>query len=153
MSKITWNTEAFQAECVNVTMDRLEVAAKQIADDARTFLTGKVKGDWQEHGPYKRRVIKSGGKRILSSYTADVWTARYHGDMAKTIRVVRKHDANSRNVWIMAGNYKVWWALQLEYGFGGWRGKGKPFLRRAMANAPTKIKAAIEGGATGGAEI
>jgi len=164
MARITWNTENFQAACISVTMDRLEAAANIIAEDAKAILSGKIQGNWREHGPYKRRYVtdksasRIAGKRIryIVPYTTgqgDSWTARHHGDMIKTIRVVRKNDATTRNVWIMAGHYNTWWAMQLEYGRGNWRGKGKPFLRRAMAGATTKIKAVIEGGAVTETEL
>jgi hypothetical protein len=68
------------------------------------------------------------------------------GALVATIRVVRKKGDPTRNIWIMAGNYKTWWAVQTEYGRGGWKGGAKAFLRPAMAKAPATIKAILEGG-------
>jgi hypothetical protein len=72
--------------------------------------------------------------------------------MVDTIRVVRKHGSSERNVWVMAGNYNTWWALQLEYGRGAWMGKAKSFLRPALnaASSNSKIKGILEGGAISG---
>jgi len=134
MAKIlNWNTAEFEAQCIGVTMDRLEVAAQIIADDMKTTLRGQVVGNWREHGPY------DGG-------SAPLWTARRHDALAKTIRVVRKTGDTSRNIWIIAGNWAVWWALQTEYGRGGWKGGKKSFMRPAMKKAGVAIQTALEGG-------
>ena len=157
---INWNTAAFEAECVGVTMDRLEVAARVIAADARQILGGKLKGGWKEHGPYKSYFRKHrstrhgrGQPRERVFYEGDSWTERRHRALVATIRVVRKNDSSCRNIWIMAGNYNVWWALQTEYGRGGWKGGAKPFLRPAMKNAPSSCRGILEGGAVAAEEI
>lgn len=127
---INWNTAAFEAQCINVTMDRLEEAAKIIRDDAKRILQSKIKG------PPITRHPKG----------QPIWMERDPGALVATIRVVRKRGDPTRSVWIMAGNYKTWWALQTEYGRGGWKGGAKAFLRPAMANAPSAIKIVLEGG-------
>ncbi len=126
---INWNTAAFQVECINVGMDRLEEGAKLIRDDAKRILQSKIKGP---------PVTRHGQK--------EVWMERDPGALVATIRVVRKKGDPTRNVRIYAGNYKTWWALQTEYGRGGWKGGAKPFLRPAMAKAPSTIKGVLEGG-------
>jgi len=146
---IGWNTEAFQAACVGVTMDRLEEAAHIIADDMKSILGGQLTGmqkisgkdstryiPWEEHGAYE--TGKDAGK---------TWTERQKRAVIATIRVVRKKDSSSRNIWIMAGNFKVWWALQMEYGRGGWHGGRKSFIRPAMTKAPGVIQTCLESGA------
>lgn len=132
---INWNTAPFLAECVNVSMDRLEAAAHIIADDAKRILQSKIKGPPVKHPAYQR-----------GPYRGAVWTERDPGALVATIRVVRKKEDSARNVWIMAGNYKTWWALQTEYGRGDWKGGKKSFIRPAMANAPRAIKVCLEGG-------
>jgi hypothetical protein len=129
MKMINWNTEAFEKECVNVSMDRLEAAAKIIRDDAKQILRSKIKGP---------PITRHGQK--------EVWMERDPGALIDTIRVARKKGDPSRDVWIIAGNYKTWWALQTEYGRGGWKGGAKSFLRPAMAKASIAIKTALEGG-------
>lgn len=152
---INWNTDEVVRECIGVSMDRLEAAAQLIAQDAKRRLTGKVKEYWKEHGPYKRmriRVKRAEGVKYGSlvpyqSGEGAYWTERRHGELADTIRVVRKRGSSSRNIWIMAGTSKAWWAIQTEYGKGGWRGGAKPFLRPALNGAPALIKGCLEGGA------
>lgn len=126
---INWNTAAFEKECVGVSMDRLEAAAKIIAADAKRILQSKIKGP---------PITRHGQK--------EVWMERDPGALVATIRVVRKKGDPTRNIWIMAGNYKTWWALQTEYGRGGWKGGAKSFIRPAMKNAPAAIKVCLEGG-------
>jgi hypothetical protein len=126
---VNWNTAAFEAACVNVSMDRLETAAHIIANDAKRILQSKIKGP---------PVTRHGQK--------EVWMERDPGALIDTIRVVRKKGDPGRNIWIMAGNYKTWWALQTEYGRAGWKGGAKSFLRPAMNNAPSRIKGVLESG-------
>ena len=52
----------------------------------------------------------------------------------------------NRNIWVMAGNFKTWYAKQVEYGKGGWKGGAHPFLRPAMRKSRAKLKMIIEGG-------
>lgn len=157
---INWDTSAFEAECIGVTMDRLEEAAHIIADDMKTILAGKVTGGWRPHGPYLRHYVKKrkrdkSGKFTTSDQGAQVefsggfgplWTARQIGAMISTIRVVRKKDSSARNIWIMAGNWAIWWAVQMEYGKGGWQGGRRSFIRPAMAKAPAAIQTCLESG-------
>lgn len=126
---INWNTAAFESACGRVGMDRLEAAARVIVADAKQILKGKIKGP---------PITRHGQK--------EVWMERDPGALVNTIRVVRKKGDPGRNVWIMAGNYKTWWALQTEYGRGGWKGGAKSFLRPAMRNAPSSCKAVFESG-------
>ena len=132
---INWNTAAFEKECVNVTMDLLMVAARLIVADAKSILSSK--GNKGINRPVSHKGTNAG----------QYWTERRAGAMVGTIRAVRKKGDTSRNVWIMAGNKKTWWALQLEYGRGAWKGGAKPFLRPAMAKAPGHIQAVLESGA------
>ena len=161
MAKIlNWNAAAFEAECINVGMDILEETANLLADEMEATLLSKTTGNWREHGPYlrhyvkKRKRDKSGrfttsdqGKQVDYSHGfGPLWTARRHDALAKTIRVTRKHDLATRNVWIIAGNWAVWWALQTEFGKGGWQGGRKSFIRPAMAKAPQVLNVVLESG-------
>ena len=136
MANVKWNTTEFELACVGATMERLEAAGKIVRDDAKRTLEPKLEGLWREHGPYKS-----------GPYAGETWTARYKKKMLDTVRVVRKHgDTKSRNVWIMAGNYNTWWAIQMEYGRGGWKGGRRSFLRPALKGAAAAMKNVIENG-------
>ena len=130
---IGWNTTEFEAQCIGVTMDRLEVAAQIIAEDMKRILASKIN---PKHPPYA----------ITRHNQPQIWMERDPGALIATIRVVRKKDSASRNIWIMAGNFKTWWALQAEYGRGGWKGGPRSFMRPAMKNAGNAIQTALEGG-------
>lgn len=141
---IGWNTAAFQQACVGVTMARLEAGAELIAEDMRTTLKGQIKGQPVTRHPGRKMMRVNG--RLIPSISSPVWMERDPGALVATIRVVRKHNSKTRNVWIMAGNYKTWWALQTEYGRGGWKGGRKSFMRPAMKRAPQRIRTVIENG-------
>jgi hypothetical protein len=131
--EIELNFKQYDLEIHKASMDRIEAAAAVIRDDARRILKSKLRGN-VTHPPY------AGGSP---------WTARTAGAMVETIRVVRSKDPAVRNVWVMAGTFLTWWAVQLEFGRGQWRGGAKPFLRPAMKGAEGNIKAILEGGAAG----
>lgn len=135
MAQVKWNSSEFELACVGATMDRLEACGKIVRDDAKRILTPKLKGNWTEHGPYKS-----------GPYAGASWTARYKQKMVDTVRVVRKHGDPNRNVWIMAGNYDTWWAIQMEYGKGDWKGGKRSFLRPALKGAAAAMKSVIENG-------
>jgi len=135
MAHIKWNTTEFEIACVGATMERLESAGKIVRDDAKRILSPQLEGHWREHGPYKS-----------GPYKGATWTARYKKKMLDTIRVVRKHGDPNRNVWIMAGNDDTWWAIQMEYGRGGWKGGRRSFLRPALRGAAAAMKNVIENG-------
>ena len=132
MAKHNIDLSKYDSEFIGAAMKRVEASAKVIQAEAKTILSGKLKGDWKEHGPYK---------------DGSSWTARHHGDMIKTIRVVRKE--GKKNVLVIAGHYNTWWATQLEHGRGGWKGGAKPFMRPAMKNAEGAITTILEGGGAG----
>lgn len=129
-------------EFIEEAMNRIESGAILVRDRAKQNLKGQLKGGWKEHGPYKRGYSKK-LKRWVETPNA-TYTARYHGEMVKTIRVVRRPGVN--NVWVMAGNYNTWWALQMEYGCGQWRGGAKPFMRPAIASSESRVRSCLENG-------
>lgn len=129
---VNWNPEEKIPEIARAGMEVLEEACSIIVQDAKVNLVAALRGNngkWKEHGPYKS------GK-----YAGKSWTARYMGSMVKSIRLVKKHDPKSRNIWIMAGNYNTWWAVQMEYGHGAWKGGRRSFFRSAIMGAMPKIR-------------
>lgn len=148
MRVVSWNPEEFAPEILSNCMERIEKAAIVVRDAARAKMTG-FKYKWKEHGPY------NSGK-----YHNQVWTARDYDALKKTIRVTRKYEAgmlggspaygfrlaSNMNVWVMAGNYKTWYAQQVEYGHGGWKGGAHPFLRTAFKESMAKMKSIMENG-------
>jgi len=115
-----WNPQKFDGEIMTAAMDRLENAAKVVADAARSRVrVGTI-----------ARTGKPNGKE---------WKDRQPGTLKKSIRVVRLKDDKRRNVRVYAGNYQAFYARFVEYGTA--KTKAKPFLRPAL-NAS---KAAIQG--------
>ena len=132
MAEINWDVSKKLPEMILLGMVRLEQAAEIIRAEAKTILQSKIN---PKHPPYPVNRPPSGGK---------YWTERKAGSMVKTIRVVRKPGV--RNIWVMAGNSKTWWAIQMEYGHGDWKGGSRSFLRPALKKSIPKIKAMIENG-------
>jgi hypothetical protein len=120
MAKFNLDLSKYDSEFLEAALDRVEKAANVIRDDAKPILRAKLKGNWTEHGPY--RTGKNAGQ---------IWTERYKQEMVKTIRTVRSRDKSKKNVFVMAGNYKTWWALQMEYGHGDWKGGNGQNCRRS----------------------
>jgi hypothetical protein len=149
---LNWTAEDRIPELRQIGMSRLVAAAEVIRENAIKNLRSKITGltrirylkkngevvdkrePWKEHGVYQK-----------GAYAGKIWTERHFLEMIKTIRVQTKNGSDARNVRIYAGNFKTWWALQLEFGRGDWHGGAKPFLRPAMNNV-SAIKAVIESG-------
>ena len=156
MKSLDIDLSKYDSEFFEVAMNRVEAAACVIRDDAKRILRGKLTGmttihrktslgftldiqiPWKEHGPYKGGAI---------------WTERTKGAMVDTIRVTRSKNKKVKNVLVIAGNFKTWWAMQLEYGRGAWRGGAKSFMRPAMKGAESKIIGILEGGVAGSEEV
>jgi hypothetical protein len=151
MAKINIDLSQYDSVFYEAAMQRLVAAAGVVRDDARRILASKLKGKWKEHGVYMSYRSKAEGKMV--PYTGSSWTAREKAAMVQTIRVSRSKDLSIKNVFVIAGNYNVWWAVQLEYGRGTWRGGAKPFLRPALKGADSRIIGILEGGAIGSKEI
>lgn len=139
---VNWDPTDKIKEIRNAGMDRLESAAGIIQKNAIMKLRSLIKETYREHGAYKK-----------GQYAGKSWTARHYREMIHTIRVVRKRDESSRNIWIMAGNYNTWWALQMEYGRGEWKGAAKSFFRPALNGSVPEIKAALASGNVSDSEV
>jgi hypothetical protein len=132
MAQIIFDWMKYDAKVTDACLGRMEIAANLIKNEAKSIIAGKLKRGWKEHGPYKK------GK-----YAGAFWTAREYDAMAETIRVTKKE--GRKDIWIRAGNKKTWWATQMEYGRGAWRGGPRSFMRPALDNT-SGIKAALENG-------
>lgn len=142
--KFELDLSKYDAEFFNDALDRVESAADVIRNRAKVKLKASIaaaaKGGsslagerWKEHGPYKTGNTAS-------------WTARYHKEMVNTIRTVRSHNPAVKNIWVMAGADDPWWAIQLEYGHGGWKGGAKPFFRPAINESLGEVASICENG-------
>lgn len=133
---VNWNPERKIPEFRKIGMDRLVAAAEVVRMNAIYKLQSLIREAYKEHGEYK-----------TGDAAGQFWTERHYRKMVHTIRVVRSHDPAVRDVRIYCGNKKTWWALQMEYGRGGWKGGRKSFLRPAIRNSIPQIKTIVESGA------
>ena len=151
MARIDWDLQKYDGEFRKAGMERLEKAAGAIRDEAKQRgASGSV-----TRIPGRLRFVNADGRLVPSS--PPIWMERSPGAMKKTIRVVRRREATlaggqvdwsvkDDNVRVYAGNFKTWWATQMEYGNGMWKGGARPFLRPAMTQAEGKIRSIIEDG-------
>jgi HK97 gp10 family phage protein len=123
MAAIEIDLMKYFPEFEKAAMDRIEKAAGVIRDAARRNCTVGT---------------------ISRPAKGKFWTERSPGAMRDTIRVATKEGA--KNVFLIAGDKKTWWATQMEYGRGGWKGGAKPFIRPAIASTKDEVKSIIEGG-------
>lgn len=122
MSRVAfWNPKIAEKEIMGNAMDRLIAAGEAVAEKARSLC--KV-------GTISRPMYSKG------RYAGQYWTARDAGALKKTIRVFTKHGGTGRNVWVMAGTKKVYYAQIVEF--------YTPFLRPALNGSKAKIKRIIQ---------
>jgi hypothetical protein len=117
----------------------LEECCEIIVNQMKADLGGVIEANWKRHGVYK--TGKDAGK---------IWTARdSYIELLKTIRLVKKNEGDNifglknNNIWVMAGNYKTWWAKQAEYGRGDWKGGKRPFFRSGINKSLPQIEALL----------
>jgi len=113
----TVNLEKVNGKIIGNAMDRLEEAGNVIAAKARANV---------RVGTLSRPVYRTG------KYAGKFWTARTAGELKTTIRVVRKYGDPTHNVWVIAGNKKVYYAQIVEFNW--------PFMRPALRAARNAIK-------------
>lgn len=128
-----WNPNKFDETFENIAMERLEDAARIIAEKAKSKCEiGKISRPVYERGKYKKLP----------------WTSRDPGRLRKSIRVVRKKIrkgkafSSRRNVRVYAGHYTAYYA-GWEEEFGSPKRKPHPFLRPALQESIAEIKSII----------
>ena len=143
MSKlIDFDLQKYDGEFKAAGITRMVKASEAIRDAAkRHCVRGTITRPPRKHFVYQGHLEPASPQS-----SANIWTERSPGAMKGTIRVVRSHDPEkASSVRVYAGNFKTWWALQMEYGFGGWKGGAKPFMRPALHESESKVRDIIEG--------
>ena len=134
MREIQFNFEQYDGQIAKTCMERIKKAAGEI--QLQAILKCKV-------GDISRPAYRKG------KYAGQFWTAREIGGMRRTIRVTEKYGMEGlkgRDIRVIAGTKKAWWAIQMEYGRGAWKGGPRPFLRPAMNAAKSRVQQIIETG-------
>jgi HK97 gp10 family phage protein len=130
MAEVKLNFKQYDEVIAKACMDRIRVAANVIKEAAKSrCVVGTV-----------NRPLKPGQK---------FWMEREVGAMRKTIRTVEKTGEKglvSREVRVYAGNKKTWWATQMEFGRGGWKGGRRSFMRPAIKATNVEVKHILENG-------
>ena len=130
MAEVKISFEQYDEIIAKSCMDRIRKAAHVIKDAAKArCVVGTV-----------NRPLKPGQK---------FWMEREVGAMRKTIRTVEKTGEKGlvgREVRVYAGNKKTWWATQMEFGRGGWKGGRRSFMRPAIKATNSEVKHILENG-------
>lgn len=130
MGEIKFNFEQYDGQIAKACMERLRKAAEVIKESAKSkCIVGTI-----------TRHRKPGQPE---------WMERSPGAMRDTIRVTEKNGKAGlvgRDVRIYAGTKKTWWATQMEYGRGGWKGGRRPFMRPALRATKAEVQRIIENG-------
>lgn len=138
MAEVKLNFAQWDEMLANASLARITEAAELLRDDMHS----KCIHSYQ----FRRPAYKKG------PYAGQVYTARDMDIMANTIRVVPKKVGGLHgyiNVRVYAGNFKTWWAVQMEYGRGAWKGGAWPFMRPAINATKSQIKVVLESGSGG----
>jgi hypothetical protein len=137
---INFNYQEKLPEIADAGMVVLEECCEIIVDEMKSDLNKTLVGNWRTHGPYQS-----------GPYAGETWTGRESKTaMLNSIRQVKKDESGTifnikkaRNIWVMAGNYKTWWAVQMEFGHGDWKGGKRPFFRSGINKSMPKIGSLI----------
>ena len=144
MAEIVFNFEQYDGQLAKACMKRIRKAADVIIDAAKANC---AIGDAYYTYPTKSGVKVVPGVRQATG--GKYWTERSRGAMRNTIRRTEKRgDGGLENtdLRIIAGNSKTWWATQMEYGRGGWKGGARPFLRPALRKTKSEVQSILENG-------
>jgi hypothetical protein len=127
-----WNVDNANEKMIHITMDRLEAAAKVVEHKAKSNLHSYI-GKGKTTG-ISRPVYQSG------KHKGKPWTARDFGALLSTIRTVRLYGDPNQNIWVMAGNKKVYYAQIVEFYCS--------YLRKALHGSKSTIRTIIRNGNT-----
>ena len=125
---VNFKLEKYDQQFMRAGLDRMERAMGELQMQAVLKIVKSYDN--------RRPVYKTGKD------AGKIYTARDYDIMAKTIRVVRRDD--KKDVRLYVGNFKTWWAVQMEYGRGAWKGGPKPFLRPAITASRGKMQMILE---------
>ena len=65
------------------------------------------------------------------------------GELKASIRTARKKDDKTKDIWVIAGNKKAYYARWVEFGKGG--KMGSRFMTKALRASKSRAKRIVEG--------
>ena len=129
MAEIVFNFEQYDGQLAKACMKRIRKAAELIKDEAKA-----------------RCPVGTVSRPAINGKT---WTERKPGTLRDSIRTAEKNGEEGlegRDVRVIAGSYKAFYAVQTEYGRGGWKGGARPFLRPALRKTKSEVQSILENG-------
>ena len=128
-----WNPKVADEVVMSEAMRRLELAGETLAGAIKDKLKSVIKDPY-----YSRPVYKTG------KHAGKWWTARDAGELLKSVRVVKKYDSIHRNILIICGHSKAYYAAMFEY--AATPARGVPFFRPALSSSRRHMKRILENG-------
>jgi len=120
---------------------------REAAVKTKSGLVTKTVRRYQSRPIYRTNTTnKDGSPHKISKYAGKWWTARDAGELLRSVRVVKPltPDPKDRNIWVVVGNSKAYYAAIFEYSTDP--NHGHKFYRPALASAKPRIKSVIENG-------
>ncbi len=130
------NKEPANKIVMDQAQHRLNLAANILKDKVYSNLRSAIAKQ------FNRPVYKTGKN------TGIWWTARDAGEFLRSVRVVQRYEDTQmgiRNIRIIAGNKKAYWATMYEMTMNPARG-AKPFFRPALRSVRNKMSSILENG-------
>jgi len=154
MPKVFINRELADDVVMKEAMKRIYRAGRVLRTAIKERLRSAVNKATTREAQIKRKkgMVTKTVKRYQSrpmyesgDYSGRWWTARDAGQLLDSVRVVFKQgDSKNRNVWVIVGNKKAYYAAIFEYATDPKR--GHKFYRPALASARPTMKSVIENG-------
>jgi len=127
---IFWHPQVANNAVDAIVAERMNAAAEVLAENTRANLRSII-----QHA-ISRPVYKTG--KNANKW----WTARTAGELLHSVRIVKQE--NSRNIWIMVGQRKAYYAVMFEAAADPSRGKA--FFRPAILKSRSRMLSILKNG-------
>ena len=131
-SRIFWNPQPAVEVATAIGMNRMNLAADLLKNKIKSNLSVII-----QHR-VSRPVYKTGKN------AGKWWTARDAGELLHSVRTVQSPDPTQRNIWVMAGSKKAYYAVMFER--AATPARGKAYFRPAIASSRAKMLSIMEKG-------
>jgi hypothetical protein len=131
-SHIFWNPQPAVNIATAIGTERMGRAAIVLKDKIKSNLSTIIKHQ------VSRPMYKTGDDK------EKWWTARDAGELMHSVRIVSSPDPKQRNIWVIAGSKKAYYAVMFER--ASTPARGKAYFRPAIAATKHEMITIIEKG-------
>lgn len=141
---IYWHPEQAMKLATELAVVRMNAAADLLANKVRSNLKTIIAKNGNQHisrPEYKHKFVNGKWVDVQGPW----WTARTAGELLYSVRVVKNANQQvNRDVWVMVGQKKAYYAAMFEYATKS--GRGEPFWRPAIKSSRQKMISVFERG-------